>query len=350
MRRQGREPLVQRLDRCGGGGPRAGLGEPARIQIGVEFEDERLGLAVEAVQRGGAPGQPFGAFAEISRQRFDQGRSVLELGLEAGEPFAPPDEQPHQPAQLEPPGILGGDELRRLVQLVGRLLGFCAADLGQDALDGRGDLESGPLAEGGDGFGVAEVEAVADRRHAAGVRRRSRNRLQIRAHGPGHNRLRRRWKLGGAPGGCSHYARVFRDSETVKAASVLAWTSSSETPGASSISSSPAPPGLTSNTHRSVMMRSTTPGAGQRQGAALQHLGCAVLVGVLHHHHDPLDAGHQVHGAAHALHHLAGDHPVGDVAVLGHLHGAQDRQVDVAAADHREAVGRGEIGGRRAAR
>jgi hypothetical protein len=36
---------------------------------------------------------------------------------------------------------------------------------------------------------------------------------------------------------------------------------------------------------------------------------------VLHDHNDPLDAGDQVHAPAHALHHLAGDHPVGDVAV-----------------------------------
>jgi hypothetical protein len=32
---------------------------------------------------------------------------------------------------------------------------------------------------------------------------------------------------------------------------------------------------------------------------------------------------------------------------LGHLHGAQDRQVDMPAADHRERIGAGEIAGRR---
>jgi hypothetical protein len=63
-----------------------------------------------------------------------------------------------------------------------------------------------------------------------------------------------------------------------------------------------------------------------------------VLVGVLHDHDHALDAGDQVHGPAHALHQLAGDHPVGDVAVLGDFHGAEDGQVDVAAADHGEAV------------
>ena len=76
--------------------------------------------------------------------------------------------------------------------------------------------------------------------------------------------------------------------------------------------------------------------AGQRQRAALEQLG-AVLGDVLHDHDDALDARDQIHRAAHALHHLAGDHPVGEVAVLGDLHGAEDRQVDVAAADHGEA-------------
>ncbi len=42
---------------------------------------------------------------------------------------------------------------------------------------------------------------------------------------------------------------------------------------------------------------------------------------------------------AHALDHLAGDHPVGEVALLANLHGAQDGKVDVAAADLPEAVG-----------
>jgi hypothetical protein len=87
-------------------------------------------------------------------------------------------------------------------------------------------------------------------------------------------------------------------------------------------------------------------GAGERQVAFVQKLGL-VLGGVLHDHHHLLDARHQVHGAAHALHHLAGDHPVGEVAVLGHLHGAQEREVDMAAADHGEGIGGGEIAGRR---
>src|SRR5262249_41579808 len=55
----------------------------------------------------------------------------------------------------------------------------------------------------------------------------------------------------------------------------------------------------------------------------------------------PLPHRPEVHGAPQALHHLARNHPIGEVAVLGHLHGAEDREVDVSAADHGEAVGGG---------
>ena len=83
-------------------------------------------------------------------------------------------------------------------------------------------------------------------------------------------------------------------------------------------------------TARSVMIRSTTPAAGQRQGARRTQLRRAVLGDVLHQHDDPPRAVHEVHRAAHALDHLAGDHPVGDVPARGDLHGAEDRDVDLA--------------------
>src|SRR5947208_3649834 len=66
---------------------------------------------------------------------------------------------------------------------------------------------------------------------------------------------------------------------------------------------------------------------------------------MLHDNNDALDAGDEVHRAAHALHHLAGDHPVGEIAVLRHLHRAEDREIDMPAAHHAEGVGRGEIAG-----
>src|SRR5580704_6142916 len=76
-------------------------------------------------------------------------------------------------------------------------------------------------------------------------------------------------------------------------------------------------------------------GAGQRQRAFVQKLRL-VLGGVLHDDHHLLDAADEVHGAAHTLHDLAGDHPVGEIAVLSHLHGAEQGDVDVTAADHGE--------------
>ena len=51
----------------------------------------------------------------------------------------------------------------------------------------------------------------------------------------------------------------------------------------------------------------------------------------------------RIHGAAHALHHLAGDHPVREIALLVDLQRAEDREVDVAAAHHRERVGAAEV-------
>ena len=83
---------------------------------------------------------------------------------------------------------------------------------------------------------------------------------------------------------------------------------------------------------------------GQRQGAGRDDLGAAVLGGVFHHHDDLLDPGNQVHRPAHALDHLARDHPVGDVAVFGDFHRAEHGQIDLAAANHREAGGAVKIG------
>src|SRR5271166_798679 len=87
-------------------------------------------------------------------------------------------------------------------------------------------------------------------------------------------------------------------------------------------------------------------GAGQRQGAMMQKFR-PVLGGVLHHHDDALDAGDQIHRPAHALDHLAGDHPVGEIAGLGHLHRPENGEIDVAAADHGEGIGAGEEAGGR---
>ena len=109
------------------------------------------------------------------------------------------------------------------------------------------------------------------------------------------------------------------------------------------ISRSTRPVGVTSITASSVTIRLHDLQAGERQRAALQNLVAAVLRRVLHRDDHALGAGDQIHGAAHALHHLAGNHPVGEIALLVDLQRAEHGQVDVAAAHHRERVGAAEV-------
>ena len=75
-------------------------------------------------------------------------------------------------------------------------------------------------------------------------------------------------------------------------------------------------PGTTSKTHRSVMILFTTARPVMGQGAFGQDLGAAVLGVVVHQDDDAAYAGHEVHRAAGTFDHLAGNHPVGEVAML----------------------------------
>ena len=65
---------------------------------------------------------------------------------------------------------------------------------------------------------------------------------------------------------------------------------------------------------------------------------------VLHHRDDALHAGDEIHRAAGAFDHLAGDHPIRDVAFVGHFECAKNGEIDVAAANHREGIGAREKG------
>src|SRR5690242_12953143 len=64
--------------------------------------------------------------------------------------------------------------------------------------------------------------------------------------------------------------------------------------------------------------------AGEREGALVDDLVAAVLGDVFHEHDDAFGAVDEVHGAAHALDHGAGDHPVREVTGGGDLHSAED--------------------------
>lgn len=81
--------------------------------------------------------------------------------------------------------------------------------------------------------------------------------------------------------------------------------------------------------------------AGERQVAAVHDLAPAVLVGVVGADDDlgAVRVAHEVHGAAHAVEGLPGDDVVGQVAAGADLEGPQQGDVDVAAADHAEALG-----------
>src|SRR5688500_14417126 len=61
---------------------------------------------------------------------------------------------------------------------------------------------------------------------------------------------------------------------------------------------------------------------GERQIAARYEFRRAVLRGVLHHDNDAFHAGHEIHRPAHPFDHLAGHHPVREVAALRYFHGA----------------------------
>src|SRR5687767_6841095 len=55
---------------------------------------------------------------------------------------------------------------------------------------------------------------------------------------------------------------------------------------------------------------------------------------MFHDGHDAAYSGDQIHRSAHAFDHFTGNHPVGDVALVGYLQCSEDRQVDMSAANH----------------
>src|SRR5690606_35393715 len=76
----------------------------------------------------------------------------------------------------------------------------------------------------------------------------------------------------------------------------------------------------------------------QRVGTLLYELCLAIAGDMARQNVDVLRACHEIHGAADSGNRIFASLPVGNVAILGHLERAQDRQVDMAATDHRKAV------------
>ena len=116
-------------------------------------------------------------------------------------------------------------------------------------------------------------------------------------------------------------------------ASVAASTCSTVTPSA--VSSSVARPSGKRDHRKLGDEEIHRPGRRERQ-RALSHDLRAAFGGVLHGDDHALGAGHKVHGAAHAGNHLARDHPVREASALIDLQAAQDRQVEMTAADQTE--------------
>src|SRR3954470_11732451 len=106
------------------------------------------------------------------------------------------------------------------------------------------------------------------------------------------------------------------DSGMISAASVAFWTSETVTPGASSFRRSPLSVG--SMTAISVTIRLTRRAevSGREQCWTIFGLPLTVCVIATMTRLAALGARHQIHRAAHARHHPAGHHPVGQPTLL----------------------------------
>ena len=131
-------------------------------------------------------------------------------------------------------------------------------------------------------------------------------------------------------------AMVAMRSVKMSSASVLARTCSTVTPGA--VSKSLALPSGKSITASSLTTKLT--GRAEVSGSVhcLEHFGLT-LGRVLHRHDDALRSGDEIHCAAHAWHHLTGDHPVSEMSLLVDLKSAEHRHIDMTATDQAEGHG-----------
>ncbi|GMR36631.1 hypothetical protein PMAYCL1PPCAC_06826, partial [Pristionchus mayeri] len=77
----------------------------------------------------------------------------------------------------------------------------------------------------------------------------------------------------------------------------------------------------------------------EREGALAEDLVFSSLRSVFHCHDDSGSRGrHEIHRPAHSLDHLAGDHPIGQISILGNLHSSQKSDVDMRSSNHGEAL------------
>ena len=105
------------------------------------------------------------------------------------------------------------------------------------------------------------------------------------------------------------------------------------------------PCGVTSMKASSVTMWSTTSTPVRGRVHFFRIFGLMVAGGVFHGDVDALRSCNEVHGAAHAFKHFAGDGPIGESSLFVDLERAEDGEIDVATANHSERIGGRKING-----
>ena len=103
-----------------------------------------------------------------------------------------------------------------------------------------------------------------------------------------------------------------------------------------------------SNTYQFCDNQANTRLAGQREDTLFHDLCATFLIGVFHrdNHLCLFRITDEIHGTSESLY-LAGQHPVCEITVGTDLHGAEDREVDSASADHAEGFFGAKDGGTR---
>ena len=117
---------------------------------------------------------------------------------------------------------------------------------------------------------------------------------------------------------------------------MISCTSSAVQPGATSASTRPS--GSTLITATSVTIRLTHSGAVSGNSHSPHDLGIAITIRVLHRNDNSLGPDSEVHGSADVADATLGQHPVSQIAALGDLHGAQNRDVYMSTPDHPESL------------
>src|SRR5207248_6114967 len=81
-----------------------------------------------------------------------------------------------------------------------------------------------------------------------------------------------------------------------------------------------------------------------RQRTLFQNFWTAVPGSMLHYCHNTLHSSQEIHRPTGPFDHLARNHPIRDIAIVGYLECAENGEIDVPAANHGKRISAGEIG------